>query len=117
MVGTFGNAVNGYTTFWNKYRPSILKMMMAAEQEPQQYKFYSHELKGLNSTTKTFSFTVQIIDSRIANPTKAPIIAKELHAMLQYSRKATELMGEHNFQFKLDSKFLFHVSRLAPAAE
>ena len=89
---------------------------MAAEMEPQAYKFYSHELKALSSTTKTFSFSCQVVGSRLTNPTKAPAIAKELFSVLQYSRKATELMEGHNFEFKLDSKFLFHVTRMVPAA-
>lgn len=113
--GYFGNQNNGFSVFWSKYRPSILKMMMAAEAEPQQYKFYSHELKGLNSSTKTFSFALQVVGSKISNPIKAPVIAKELYSMLQYSRKATELLETHNYEFKLDSKFLFHVTKLTPA--
>jgi len=36
--------------------------------------------------------------------------------MLQYSRKAIELMEANNYEFKLDSKFLFHVTRLTPPA-
>jgi hypothetical protein len=113
-TGYFGNQVSGYTPFWSKYRPSILKMMMAAETEPQQYKFYSHELKGLNTSAKTFSFSLQVVGARISNPVKAPIIAKELYSMLQYSKKATELMEGNNYEFKLDSKFLFHVTRIEP---
>ena len=113
--GYFGNQVNGFTTFWSKYRPSILKMMMAAETEPQQYRFYSHELKGLNSNAKSFSFALQVVDKKISNSFKAPVIAKELYTMLQYSRKATELLDINNYEFKLDSKFLFHVTKLTPA--
>ena len=113
--GYFGTQKNGYQSFWNKYRPSILKMMIGAEVEPQQYKFYSHELKALN-TAKTHSFSLQVVGARAVNPIKAPVIAKELYSMLQYSRKAIELMETHNYEFKLDSKFLFHVTRLTPQA-
>lgn len=113
----FGNQINVYTPFWNKYRPSILKMMMAAESEPQQYKFFSHELKGLNTSAKTFSFSLQVVGTKINNPIKAPVIAKELYGMLQFSRKANELMDLNDYEFKLDSKFLFHVSRIDKAVE
>jgi hypothetical protein len=115
--GYFGNPTNNYSLFWNKYRPSVLKMMIASETEPQAYQFYNHELKALSSSTKTFSFSIKVVEARITNPTKAPVIAKELFSVLQYSGKAMELMKGCNFEFKLDSKFLFHVARITPAAK
>jgi hypothetical protein len=102
-----------YTTLWNKYRPSILKMMMAAEEAPQQYKFYSHEFKALKATEKSYSFALLVDGGKAANPTKIPAIAKELLMVLQYSRKATELMEGQSYEFKLDRNFLLHVTRLA----
>jgi len=102
-----------YTTLWNKYRPSILKMMMAAEETPQQYKFYSHEFKALKPTEKSYSFALLIDKGKAANPTKIPAIAKELLMVLQYSRKATELMESQSYEFKLDRNFLLHVSKVA----
>lgn len=100
-----------YTTLWSKYRPSILKMMMAAEETPQEYKFYSHEFKALKPTEKTFSFALQVNGGKVANPTKVPPIAKELLMVLQYSRKATELMEGQTYEFKLDRNFLLHVTK------
>lgn len=105
-----------YTSLWSKYRPSILKMMMAAEEAPQEYKFYSHEFKALKPTEKSFSFALKVDGGKLTNPTKVPAIAKELHMVLQYSRKATELMDGHSFEFKLDRNFLLHVTRLTAAA-
>ena len=102
-----------YTTLWNKYRPSILKMMMAAEETPQQYKFYSHEFKALKPTERTYSFALQVNGGKAANPTKMPAIARELLMVLQYSRKAAELMEGRTYEFKLDRNFLLHVTKVA----
>ena len=110
--GFFGNPNQIYTTLWNKYRPSILKMMMASEEGPQQYKFYSHEFKALKPTEKTFSFAMQVDKGKAERATKVPVIAKELLSVLQYSKKATELMEGHKYEFKLDRNFLLHVTRI-----
>lgn len=109
----FGNPNQVYTTLWNKYRPSILKMMMASQEGPQQYKFYSHEFKALKPTEKTFSFAMQVDKGKAEQATKVPVIAKELLAVLQYSKTATELMEGHKYEFKLDRNFLLHVTRIA----
>jgi hypothetical protein len=42
-----------YGPLWSKYRPVILKMLLAAAQEPQQYKFTPHEFKAMDEKKKT----------------------------------------------------------------
>ena len=37
-----------YAPLWNKYRPAILRMMLDAEAEPQQYKLTQHEFKAMD---------------------------------------------------------------------
>lgn len=106
---------NVYASLWSKYRPSILKMMIAAEAGPQQYKFYSHEFTALKANQKTFAFNVAVTSGKAANASKLHVVAKDLLLTLQYSPKAVELMGLHQFEFKLDRNFIFHVSRIAPA--
>jgi hypothetical protein len=106
-----------YVSHWNKYRPSILKLMMAAPEGPQQYKFFNHEFKALKSTEKSFSFEILVKDGRVAYSSKLPVIAKDLLSTLQYSRKATELMAGNTFTFKLDRNFMFHVSQQPVAVQ
>jgi len=103
---------NVYATLWNKYRPSLLKMMIAASEAPQQYKFYSHEFKALKATEKSFSFALQVNNGKAANPTKVPAVAKDLLTVLQYSKRGSELMENQSYEFKLDRNFLLHVTRL-----
>jgi hypothetical protein len=112
----FGNQPQVYLPLWNKYRPSILKMMMAAEAGPQQYKFYSHEFKAMKPTEKSFSFELLVEKGKTPQFSKLPLIAQELLSVLQYSKKATELMGESNYTIKLDRNFHLHVTRLANPA-
>lgn len=106
-----------YTSLWNKYRPSILKMMIDAGTEPQQYKFYVHEFKALKPTEKSYSFNLQVSGGKADNPTKMPTIARELLMVLQYSKKATELMTGQTYQFKLDRNFLLHVTKVTVPVE
>lgn len=113
MISNFLDIQNNlYATLWSKYRPSLLKMMMAAGEAPQQYKFYSHEFKAIKATEKSFSFALQVDNGKAVNPTKAPAIAKDLLAVLQFSKKANELMENQSYEFKLDKNFLLHVTRL-----
>jgi len=112
-TGFYDKQDHVYSILWNKYRPSILRMMIAANDAPQQYKFYSHEFKALKGTAKSFAFALQVSNGKGVNPTKVPAIAKDLLAVLQYSRTATEMMETQSYEFKLDRDFLLHVSRLA----
>jgi hypothetical protein len=106
----FGTQDQVYASLWNKYRPSILKLMLGAAEAPQQYKFYNHEFKALKPTEKTYSFELLVTGGKANNSSKLPLIAKDLLSVLQYSRKATELMAERSYSFKLDRNFIFHVT-------
>jgi hypothetical protein len=103
-----------YTPLWNKYRPALLKLMLAAEQGSQQYKFSGHEFKALNSKEKSYSFELRAFQGKAVNNIKSSIIAQELLEVLNLSPKATELMDSGTFQFVLDKKFVLHVSRPQP---
>jgi hypothetical protein len=107
----FGEPAQVYGPHWNKYRPSILKLMLAAPEGPQQYQFYNHEFKALKSTEKSFAFELLVTNGKANNASKLPTIAKDLLSILQFSRKATELMTGKAFTFKLDRNFVFHVSQ------
>src|SRR5258708_23757928 len=65
--------LNAYTSLWNKYRPVILKMMSSAVNEPQQYKFFSHEFKAVGERVKGgYSFSLEVANG------KAVIASKDL---------------------------------------
>lgn len=100
-----------YVSIWNKYRPAILQLMLAAEGGPQQYKLFDHEFKALNAKEKTYSFELQAFQGKAVNNIKASTNAQDLLSVLNMSRKATELMGENTFAFSLDKKFVLRVSR------
>ena len=113
MIYNYNDSNNTvYTVLWNKYRPSILKMMRSAEEGPQQYQFYSHEFKALKSTVKSFSFVLQMDNGKAVNSSKMSPIARDLVTVLQYSKTATMLMENQQFEFKLDRNFVLHVTRL-----
>lgn len=117
LINFLDTTTNVYARLWNKYRPSILKMMLESETEPQQYQFYSHEFVALKSNQKSFSFALSVVPGKVVGYSKLPAIAKDLLTILQYSKKATELMEAHTFEFKLDRHFKLHVTRPVPAAE
>jgi hypothetical protein len=103
-----------YSPLWNKYRPALLKLMLAAEQGSQQYKFSGHEFKALNAKEKSYSFELRAFQGKAVNNIKSSIIAQELLEVLNTSPKASELMDSGTFQFVLDKKFVLHVSRPKP---
>ena len=41
-----------YTYVWIKYRPALLRLMIAASDGPQEYKFADHEFRRLNPREK-----------------------------------------------------------------
>ncbi len=102
-----------YVPLWNKYRPAILQMMVASAEGPQQYKLFGHEFKGLNPKEKGgYTFTLQAHKGRAQNNIKRSIVAQDLLAVLEMSRKATELMGTDSYEFALDKQFVLHVAKM-----
>lgn len=111
---------NPYASLWNKYRPMILKLMLAAEKDPQQYKLFSHEFKAVGIKEKTgYSFVLEVSHGKAINKIKGSTVARDLLGVLQQSQKASQLMTEAVYELKLDKQFVFHVARKveAPATE
>lgn len=109
---------NAYTPIWNKYRPALLNLMKAAADGPQEYKFSSHELKGINPKSKTScAFELQVYQGKAINPIKNSEIAQGLLSMLQQSRTATELVESATYSFQLDKNYMLHIERQDAPAE
>ena len=100
-----------YTSFWNKYRPAILQLMIASEGGSKDYKLSGHEFKAIEPREKNFSFNLRIEKGKASNLVQS-VNARGLVEMLNTSRKACELMEEITFDFKLDKQFVLHVSRV-----
>jgi hypothetical protein len=106
---------NPYSPLWNKYRPVIIKLMSAAEHEPQQYKLYGHEFKAMGQKVKSgYSFVLEAANGKAVNNIKGSIVAHDLLQILQQSTKAMQLMKEATYELSLDKNFLFKVSRKTP---
>ncbi len=102
-----------YTPIWKKYRPVILQLMIAAEAGPQEYKLSPHEFKGLNPKEKGgYAFTLLAHKGRARNNIKTSTVAQDLLAMLELSRKATELLEADHYEFKMDKHFTLCVTKV-----
>ena len=104
-----------YTSLWNKYRPAILQLMMASAEKPQQYKLSGHEFKALNARERVYSFSMQVFQGKAVKSTKKSVVAKDLLTVLEMSKKATELMTNQTYEFKLDKQFMLHITQCEPA--
>jgi len=100
-----------YAPVWNKYRPAILKLMVASAGEPQEYKLYNHEFKAMNPKEKGFSFTLQAFRGKAVNDIRKSPIAQDLLAILEQSKKASELMSINTYEFSLDKHFVLRVTK------
>jgi hypothetical protein len=107
-----------YTYLWNKYRPAILKLMVDADDGPQQYKFANHEFRNVNPREKGgYTFTLRAFQGKAVNNIRASAVAQDLLTILQQSRKASELMQASSYEFMLDKQFIFHIVKLETAPE
>jgi hypothetical protein len=105
--------MNTYTPVWNKYRPAILRMMVDAQNEPQEYKLSAHEFRALNSRQKGgYNFTLQVAKGKALNNIKESNVAQDLLAVLQLSRKGSELIEEATYEIAMDKQFVLHVNKL-----
>ena len=109
----FSSMVNPvYASLWNKYRPAIIQLMLASEGGAQQYRLFDHEFKALDPKEKKYSFELHAYQGKSVNNVKPSVVARNLLDTLNTSRKATELMSEGHFAFKLDKEFVLHISRI-----
>ena len=95
----------------SKYSPVIIRLMMAAEDSPQEYRLLDHEFKTANSKEKNYSFELSAHKGKALNNIKVSIVAQELLSVLRMSRKGSELLDEFHFEFSMDKLFVFHVAR------
>lgn len=103
---------NPYAALWKKYRPVILKLMMDAGKDPQQYKLYAHEFKAVGMNEKAgYSFLLEVSQGKAINNIKGSAVARDLVSVLQQSQKASALMNEAVYEFKMDKQYIFHVTR------
>lgn len=101
-----------YTVLWNKYRPVILQLMMASVNGAQQYKLSAHEFRALDSKAKGgYTFTLQAAHGKAVNNIRSIAVANDLLDVLRQSKKASELMNEATYEFRLDKQFVLHVDK------
>jgi hypothetical protein len=110
-------ANQGYASLWNKYRPAILQLMVAADEGPQEYKFFKHEFKAINPKEKGYAFNLEAFQGKAVNSIKASTLAKDLLSVLASSPKASELMEGNAYEFNLDKQFVLHITKRENEAE
>jgi len=100
-----------YVYVWEKYRPVLLKMMIAAEEGVESYSLSRHEFQDLNlKKTTGYSFLLKIFQNKLANDIKKNLLAQDLLYVLQHSNKAKELTELHTYQFQMDKDFVLQIS-------
>ena len=102
-----------YVWIWEKYRPVILKLMMASSEEnPQEYQMSKHEFADTNNKRPSgYSFVLRINHGKRESDIKKSLTAQNLFYVLNSSEKAKELMENNLFEFKMDKSFVLSISR------
>lgn len=86
-----------YTPLWTKYRPAIIQLMVASDQEPQHYKLYEHEFLAMNPKERSgIAFTLQAHRGKALNNIKKWDIARDLLDVLSMSKKSS---GADGYQY------------------
>lgn len=105
-----------YVSLWSKYRPAILKLMVASEDSPQEYGLSAHEFKALNPKDRNgYSFTLKAYQGKALNNIQQSTNARDLLYMLSLSRKASELLDAGTYEFTLTKQFKLQVTKLQDA--
>ncbi len=113
----FSTSQQPYSGLWHKYRPALLKLMIASEAGAQEYKLYFHEFVAINQKQKDFTFTLHVSKGKAVNNIKTMVVAGDLLQTLLTSKRAVELMQENTFEISMNKKFLLQVKRLEPKTE
>ncbi len=100
-----------YLPLWNKYRPVLLKMMVDAQANPQEYKLFMHEVKSPGvKEKKGLAFTFKAFHGKPLSTLKDSVIANDLLYVLTLSKKASELMEQHTYQFTLTRDYRLQIA-------
>jgi hypothetical protein len=106
------NPFRKYASFWNKYRPAVLKMMQASSDQSQEYQFMKHELSAVDKKPKGgFNFRLVISMSKVSRDSSDSEIAKDLFNMLQVSKTGSALMATNQYEITLDKNQILRISR------
>lgn len=101
-----------YVWIWEKYRPAILKKMIDASEDKQDYKLSKHEFLDSNNKRPTgYSFSFVAHRGRSESDLKKSLTAQDLLYVLKCSDKAMDLMNDAHFEFKLDKDFVLHITK------
>ena len=97
---------------WRKYRPVVLRLMMDAKEDSQQYVFSSDEFRKMfPKSSRKLAFILYLHRSRALNNIKSSVLAQSLVDVLRQSKTSASLCNDATFEFVLDEQFIFHVRR------
>ena len=101
-----------YVWIWKKYRPVILKLMMASlEEDQQEYPLSKHEFLDTNNKRPSgYAFDLRINHGKRETDIKKNLNAQDFLYVLKSSEKAKELLQNNLFEFKMDKSFVLSVS-------
>ena len=101
-----------YSYVWHKYRPVILRLMINAEDAPQEYTFSDHEFRRIFPKNRSsLAFILYIHRSKAVNNIKASPLAHALLGILKESQTAIRLTENSTYELMLDEKFVLHVRK------
>ena len=101
-----------YSYVWHKYRPVILRLMIKAEDGPQEYRFSDHEFRRIFPKNRnSLAFILYIHRSKAVNNIKTSALAHALLEILKESQTAIRLTENSTFELMLDEKFVLHVRK------
>ena len=101
-----------YSYIWHKYRPVILRLMVNAQDAPQQYVLSGHEFRRIFPKNRSsLAFILYIHRSKALNNIKTSPLAHALLEVLQQSKTADKLTEGSTYELMLDGKFIFHVRK------
>lgn len=85
--------------------------MVDAEQGPQEYQLFAHEVKALGiKEKKVLAFKFAAHKSKPLTTLKDSTIATDLLYILTLSKKAVALMEENTYEFTLTRDFKLQIS-------
>ncbi|OEK04576.1 hypothetical protein BFP71_14015 [Roseivirga misakiensis] len=89
----------------------MLKLMVDADNEAQQYQMSKHEFTDLAPKKNiVYSFKLEMFQGAPLVAPKTSLVAQDFIAVIKQSAKANELMQTATYAFELDKQFNLNVS-------
>jgi len=105
-----------YIELWERYLPSIIQTLQSCDNNMRHLLLNAYEFK-LIGNMKSYSFNLEFVDGKVSNNIKGSAMAKDLAAVIENSKTASNIITAGHYKLRMDNKFCLWICKLGDSRE